>query len=303
MNYNDYLLNESLLCLENGQTSDDAMDMHLMPPPALKQKSGLSSSLIARHEMVEFIPKKTVEKRVDPSQTRFAAVITFPQSAFPLSGGHSSSTDYSTEASTDLDGVPVPLSIERYDRAKRQKRDLQSLVAMTPMIVPGRGGEPASPITTWGTVCSTPMGLARLDTVKDSIASFDMPDEGSKDKAARLAEARLARRNNTAKAIVASTMLGVNHTTALTPAARALLAKMTRAGSSSVRSGNAFGSALRLSYTPKLRSQQSYHADHVGKVTPMTSSKVAKMASTPIDHVKETYKSGGNLTDGLLKFG
>ena len=297
-NYNDHVLNKSSLNLENGSTSDDAMDMRLMPPPSRKPKTGLFSSFIAKHELVEFIPKQIVEKRIDPSQTRFTTVINFPPSAFPFNGGDSSSTDYSTEASTDLDGVSAPLSVERCAKTKRQKRDLQSLVAMTPTIVPGRGGEPASPITTWGTVCSTPIILAGIDTGM----SFNLPDESSRDKVARVAEAKLVRQKNAAKASVASTKLGLNHVTALTPAANALLAKMTPAGSSSARSGRAFGCALRLSYTPNLRSQQSYHVDHVGKVTPISSSNVGVLVSTSIEIVKETSKTGGNLTDGLLKF-
>jgi protein DGCR14 len=283
----------SPLLLQNGPLKYGIQEFPLMPPPAPKQKS--AAGHIPKQEMVQFIPKQTLEKRIEPSRTRFLADIIVPQS-FYRNENDSSTTDYSTDASTDLDRVAEPLHLDRKARSKRQKRDQQSFVAMTPLIVPGRAGESASPIITWGTVNSTPMVLGGMGTTMTTHL-FSMPEESNEDKAARLAEAKLAERSKKSRPDPPL----VHRIASLTPAAKSLLAKTTRGYSSSVRAGSAFGSALRLSYTPQSKSQGSSIRNHLGKSTPRVAAR-DMMVPPSSGHPTEYSPVNGSLTDGLLKF-
>ena len=276
--------------LTNASEADSA-DNQLMPPPARVRRtqgssSDTSSTLVLKQNMVEFIPKHQVEKRIDPSQTRFPAVVALrPQR--PTSDAFS--TDYSTEASTDLDSPMLSISTERVARAKRQKREHEAFVNMTPQIMPGRsaaGNE--SPIVTWGTVSATPMVLRGVDEMQ-----FSLPAESGRDHAARRAEAALEKKRRKTRqrsSISPATPLD-RMTASLTPAALSLINKSTMKRSSSVRSGDAFSSALRSSYTPKRTT--SLKRDSVGKATPRVSSKSKRTG--------DTMASNGNITDGLLK--
>ena len=273
--YQEEIPYASPLLLHKGPLKDGNKGIQFMPPPAPKQKAGAGH--IPKQEMVEFIPKQTLEKRIEPSRTRFLTAIVVPQ-GFDRNGNDSSTTDYSTDASTDLDSFTAPLHLDRKARGKRQKRNQQSLVAMTPLIVPGRAGESASPITTWGTVNSTPMVLVGIGTITTHL--FSVPEESNEDKAARLAEAELAKRSKLVKKSRPNPPL-LHRTASLTPAAKSLLAKTTRCYSSSVRAGSAFGSALRASYTPQLRSQGSSNRDHSGKSTPRVAAREPMIPSPP----------------------
>jgi protein DGCR14 len=285
------------LIANGGDSSSGALstESQLMPPPEPVNKSSndTSSALVLKQDMVEYIPKYQMDKKIEPSQTRFPTMLSLPPQRLIPPSGHSSTTDYSTEASTDLDSPLLPVSVERRSRAKRIRREQETLVNMTPQIVPGRSAGNESPIVTWGTVSSTPMVLGGVDNVGD--VSFRLPAKSDRDDAARRAEATLEkrRRKSTNASAKASTASMDRMTASLTPAARSLLNKSTMRMSSSARSRSAFGSALRTSYTPKRSSTASLKRDHAGKATPRVSSGSVR----PVD----SATSNSNLTDGLLK--
>jgi len=301
-NYQNNSPKHSKLMILDAPTKEERKDCELMPPPEQRQTTEKSSFLMPRRDMVEFIPKESVEKHIQPSQTRFSTEIVVSQQNLLGNGDDgSSTTDYSTDALTDLDSVPVPLYMERNARTKRQDREQQMLVAMTPMIIPGRAGAPDSPITTWGTINSTPIVLGGMEYVINDMPMFSVPNENAKERAARIAEANLVKKSRTTKAKRESRSMTpvVNHTTSLTPAARLFLAKTHCTGSSSFRAGSALGSALRSSYTPRVSSQQpsSRQSDH--NITPRITSRNTN-AILPSSHSNEEPKRGQNLTDGLL---
>ena len=291
--------------ITNGSADASAdIERRLMPPPARVQKmneeSGSTSTLVWREDMVEYLPKYASEKQIEPSQTRFPSHVMLPPP--PKRPATDSSTDYSTEASTDLDAPMLPLSVERQAAKKRQKREQETFVAMTPLLVPGRSAGNESPIVTWGTVSGTPLVLGGMDTFETIMAqkSFTLPAESHRDNAARKAESNLEKAKRKTKQNHRCRTTPVDHTTAsLTPAARSLLAKTTPRPQSSVRSSNSFSTALRSSYTPKRKRNQSSSLDNVGKATPRMSSGSQRLSSRP--WIDEEVAHGGNVTDGLLK--
>jgi protein DGCR14 len=225
-----------------------------MPPPANKPNNTNSLSLsktgaaIPKHALVEYVPKHVLEKKIEPSQTRF------PDKIVPLSnrslvhaaaeGDDDSETDESvTDASTDLDETPLrSIQQERQSRQRKLDRDQKTYVAMTPLLVPGAGSQ--SPITTWGTIDSTPVVLSGQqcnNTEEESTSAFSLSTENDRDRAARKAEKELARRSKRVKTVKVARG-------SLTPAAQSFLEKTKRTPS---RPRDAFASALRSSYTPK----------------------------------------------------
>lgn len=264
-------------------------DMEMMPPPICKPNSSTGAMVVSKQELVEYILTQSQDRRIEPKQTRFPTTVAVVPQRRPANGQDSSTTDYSTEASTDIDSPHIPLHQERNARAKRQKRDLETLVAMTPLIQPGRAQD-ASPIITWGTVSSTPMVLGR-----DPASSFAMPDESARDRAARVAEEKLLKRRAKPKT---PTSLAMNRMSNLTPAARSLLQKSMPKGSA--RSAGAFSNALRKSYTPQRR--KSSNRDTVARATPRANSSTAQaQGRSKVSHSSnERSKSDRNLTDGLL---
>ena len=271
-------------------TNDDDADLKLMPPPTAK---------ITKRDLVEYVPKHTLEKRIEPSQTRFptttAIMAVRPP---PTINDDSTTTDYSTDASTDLDSISQPRSIEeeRNSFAKRKAREQETLVAMTPLIIPRGGDADASPITTWGTVNSTPMVVA-------GGSEFSMPTDSERDERARKAEARMMQRTKVAASArkkqkrSKSSSLLPNRAHSLTPAARSLLRikSSTRSLSSSVRSGSALASALRTSYTTPLRQNSSRRRSAAAAATP----KVTKGVDV-VPKIRKPTESV-SITDGLLK--
>jgi hypothetical protein len=147
---------------------------------------------------------------------------------------------------------------------------------MTPLLVPGAGNQ--SPITTWGTVDSTPLVISGNENPDDgfhstsSKSSFSVAAESGRERAARKAENELERRAKRAR----STMTGSQdkHSGTLTPAAMSFLEKHGRSAS---RQKDAFASALRGSYTPKVRSLREGSSkrrsarDHAHNATPVAS--------------------------------
>lgn len=236
----------------------NSSERDLMPPPA---------QVFPKQALVEYIPKQMLEKRIEPSRTRF------PESTAVVPTGPitpTDDTDYSTEASTDLDSPGLSLDRERKARIKQQTRELETLVAMTPLLAPQ-----ASPLTTWGTVNSTPIVLTK---------AFSLPEESARDKAAKAAEEKLIQRR-------AKSTTSWNRTSSLTPAAQSLLKKSVP-HTSSVRSANALSNALQKSYTPAPMSRRI--RDVAGSETPISSTKSSKGGfATELKPTK-------NPTDGLL---
>jgi protein DGCR14 len=249
---------ESTKLLANGSdTTDDATKSQLsliMPPPAKVHKKDIISSQeksdpILKHVLVEYVPKHVLEKKIEPSQTRFPAkIVPLPNRTLALHA--ESETDGSiTDASTDLDAPLRTIDQERRNYQRKNERVQQSYVAMTPLIVPGAGNQ--SPVTTWGTVDSTPLVLSgkEQDDTEAKGSSFSLPSENERETLARKAESELTRRAKRAKTSKSKKVRGAGP---LTPAAISLLEKTKRTPS---RPRDAFASALRGSYTPKPRSR------------------------------------------------
>jgi hypothetical protein len=309
----DYFHNNS----KNNNFSDDNLNA-LMPPPSnidRKQK-------IPKDALVEYIPKATaLQRKIDPSATRFPRrdiVIRRPQeSHFEGSedGSESSAEDYSTDGSTDLD-APAQHTIGQEQRQglKRRRREQETLVQMTPLIVPGQQGN-ASPLVTWGAVGGTPVVLGQSQLNDDDIepprSSFCMPDRNSREKAAAMALGHLEERARKSRST--GTPILDRNKVSLTPAAKAFLAKNSSRSTVrplSARSGSAFASALRSSYsrTPNSsrRSATSSSIRQKGRgrdrssqaATPRMKSE-AKAA--PSIRRPPTNPNVTNVTDGLLQ--
>ena len=251
----------------------------MLPParPGNKQQSTAMILPIPKHQLVEYVPKHALEKRIEPSQTRFPdqKIIPFSRERVgrglvPAASDLESETDGSvTDASTDLDAPLRPVDEERRREQRRREQHQQSYVAMTPLIVPGITGN-ESPIMTWGTVDSTPLVLSGQEsssgaTTRES-SSYSLAGENEREKAARKAERELARRAKRAKTVrkssqnrgAASSSSSTNRSntttpSSLTPAALALWQKTGQRTPSRAR--DAFASSLRSSYTPKLQSK------------------------------------------------
>lgn len=202
------------------------------------------------------------------------------------SGSNTDCDSFATGSSTDLDAPLRPLYEERNGfRSNKQKSNRRSYVAMTPHIVPGARNE--SPVTTWGRVDGTPLVLAGCDeTVKFSLFSRKS-SKTERECAARKAELFMARRVKLAssssslpsKSKKRRTKIDTKWPYSLTPAALSLLKKTN---SIRPKSGSAFVSALRTSYTPQLhpslssslkhtlRDNKKGRRDHVYNATPQT---------------------------------
>jgi len=261
-------------------------DFEDMPPPKRVVKN---NSLVVKANLTEYIPKNSYEKHIEPSKTRFPKMDIIPFNRYSPRKDESSTTEYSTDATTDLDAEAPPLNKERRQGAKRKKKELETLVAMTPLLEPR---DDASPITTWGEVSNTPMALGISNDV--SSTPFFLSAESIREKAAKGAEEKLAvqraRISSASRKSHCSTETPLmNRITNLTPAARALLQKSSSTKHSSVRSSSAFSKALQQSYTPKRRKSVSKSSS--SQTTPLTSQEKSKTTDTQVS---------GHLTDGLL---
>ena len=250
------------------QTSESRASL-IMPPPANVEKKTKFISL-PKHALVEYIPKHALEKKIEPSQTRFPSKIVPAHNRSLFTLPDDSETDGSTtDASTDLDAPLRPIEQERRNRHRKAERTQQSYVAMTPLIVPGAGNQ--SPVTTWGTVMSTPIVISGQEVNGPQIepANFSLPFENNRERAARKAELELSRRAKRAKTSGAKRN---RRTPSLGPAALSLLEKTKR--TPSTRPKDAFASALRGSYTPKPRARTSSKkrpSDSAYNATPLAS--------------------------------
>jgi protein DGCR14 len=210
------------------------------------------SIVLAKQDLVEYIPKHSLEKKIQPSETRFpsSSMMTTMTMGFgnhtsrivPFPGGDdngdiASMINYYTggtttdDASTDLDTdssfsrVSSTLARERQLRENKRRRDQNTFVTMTPLIVPGRGGGNDSPVMTWGTVASTPLLLSSSGHEKEppqppsqqqerqyettshddfSVSSFSIAAESQRDRVARKAQEQLEQRAKRIKDIKGS---------------------------------------------------------------------------------------------------
>lgn len=240
-------ITDSVLPITFGATPEQSALMP--PPPAVPLRK-----VIPKNELVEYVPKHSLEKKIQPSETRFPdqAILVPRERLFSAhTNSELSETDGSvTDASTDLDAPQRHIEQERRSLRQRQERNQRTFVAMTPLLVPGTGNE--SPITTWGTVDSTPIVLSGQEHEEDSKpTSFSLPIDTKRERSARTAEMELARRAKRAKE-------GRNgskpkRSLSATPSAQSLLRNPIQSG----RRLDTFASELRTSYTPKLRSRSS----------------------------------------------
>ncbi len=246
-----------VLLLEGSSSAKANDESSLMPPPSKQQTAGILSihkveqknaKRMPKSELVEYIPKHNLEKKIEPSATRFPAKGNFlskigGNTIFSEEIDSASDTDYTTDASTDLD---APLrSIEEERRRFQQKQQKRPYVTMTPQIIPGTAGN-ESPITTWGTVDGTPIVLSGKE--EPSPSPFRIAETSQREDAATRAELKMAKRTKLAKTSKSKSKKRNLTTTkgSLTPAAMSLLEK-TRGS----QKGGAFVSALRTSYTPR----------------------------------------------------
>lgn len=266
----------------------EGFDNTHMPPPRRLPKSSTKISL-SKQNLVEYIPKKSLEKHIETSQTRFTADTTAAFEKRDFDQNNFESSDYSTDASTDFDAPVLPVDVERKKFTRKKKQDLETLVAMTPLLEPRAN---ASPITTWGVVSSTPLVLGGdKEVIKPS---FELRDRSSREIAAREAEEKLVQRR--AKMLYnkkkAQNEIGTPLTdriASLTPAARSLLNRSNPKNYCAVRSSSAFANALRKSYTPKR--QPSSSRINIRQATPRASIEGERSSH---------YRAPGHVTDGLL---
>ncbi len=294
--------NPTLLLTKNSSTTA-TLSTNAMPPPASRRREStlaISTSSLPQQEqynslfdqsnLVEYIPKHVLVKKIEPSRTRFPSTTAVLSTSLPhtldIVATNSSTEDcYTTDASnsTDLDATPRSLDHERQARQKRQRREQERLVVMTPLLAPGRDGVSASPIMTWGEVSSTPLVLGgsaaaaaaamepQIETSRDQC--FVIPAPSERDQRAAKAQATFAnlarqrvsssssqlRSTNAAVRATPKSSTSLSRLDSLTPAARSLLEKMTAtssslrssltsSSSSTPRSRDAFGTALRASY-------------------------------------------------------
>lgn len=276
----------------------------LMPPPFTVDRQ----QKIPKDALVEYIPKETgLQKKIEPAATRFPRqdIRRIVRHQTHLEGSDAgSTTDYSTDASTDLDTPVRPMEEERRKGLKRRRREQETLVQMTPLIVPGQQGN-ASPLVTWGAVSSTPVVLGQSQHNEvEPTNSFCMPERSAREKAAAMARSHLEERARKSRA--AGTPVLDRNKVSLTPAARALLAKSNRSTTRplSARSGGAFASVLRSSYsrTPNSSRSATSSAQQSRGIDRSTRAATPRIKSEPKKAPAIAQPlANPNVTDGLLQ--
>lgn len=269
--------NEQQRLLGDGRSvSVPSKELALMPPPSKRQTSNMLSlrtdkqknnELALKSQLVQYIPKHALEKKIEPRATRFPSKdISFQMIAKSSKGilhddtDSDSATDYmstTTDASTDLDAPLRPVEEERRRRKRKKELEQWSYVAMTPQVIPGTGGE--SPITTWGCIDGTPLVLSGQEEESEPTVSstFRVSSASDRETAARKAEKQIALRvklasssRSSSKSRKKRTIVGTQRPGSLTPAALSLLENTK---SVQAPSRDTFGSSLRASYTPQAR--------------------------------------------------
>lgn len=334
---NNHHGNDGLKLLQNSSALQESKNnvRAFMPPPSPNNKQSVVSSvpINAKQFLVEYVPKSRIKKKIEPSQTRFppspATTAENPLAlrTKPSPDDSAIESNYSTDASTDLESDGRSLSVERRTLARRLDIDKGAFVSMTPLVVPGYTDKAeASPIITWGTVVGAPLLVAKEG--KDAIlqqnktSSFRLAEESCRGMAARQATLSLEQRISRAKSAISTRTSqkedckrrrGEDRVTAkrdestFGPAAKSLLAKMSKKrNQTSARSASSLGFALRSSNTQqrgrngsssvsRLRDSATYRA------TPRFAAARSNTAeASEAKLVGVSRKHSRNITAGLL---
>ena len=253
-------------------SSHSSKDGRLMPPPSKQQTTEIISmkfneknncAFKSKSELVEYVPKHMLEKKIEPSATRFPS----EESSFVPSIGcnmngimteeidSDSDTDcvsYTTGASTDLDVPLKPVEEERHLFQSTERSGQRSYVTMAPQNIPGA-------VNTWGKNHDKLEVASRPDNPKESssLSMFRMSSKTKRECAASRAELVLTRRAkllSSSKSNKRRSNVKLGRSSSLSPAAISLLQKTK---STRPKSEGAFVSALRTSYTPRLNPPSS----------------------------------------------
>lgn len=275
-----------------------------MPPPTIKGSQNQISSMAS---LVEYIPKESeVKKRIEPAATRFsfASQVGKTLTRYRGNGGLNleesdteteANIDYSsaTDASTDLDAPPeLDLATEKRLGQRSKRSEMESLVQMTPIIVPGKSeAEADEPLMTWGEVSATPLVLSGRGDAEDDESlgpSFDLADS-ARDHAAERARRHMEQRSRLASA---------------TPRRGKSFKRpacIVGVRPPSARSAGSFGTALRSSYAGSAKrrggSSTSRTAAHLHRTTP----KVQPVSEQTIPSAAAGAKVSKDVTKGLLQ--
>ncbi len=247
---------QTIVPSSNSTTAKEYLDdTQIMPPPPSRQKKTVSNDEKAitikshtspiepnNHHLVEYQAKSTnremlslsstSEKQIIPKNTRFhyqnesrIVARSTPSTVTTIPSTRQNIESYETDSSlnTDLDAPLRPLQVERQARLNQLQKERNTLVQMTPSIVPGSKrkyidnngdgndeDDNDSPLITWGEIASTPLvssgeTLSQINpgmnyTINDNEnandqneKSFVLPSVDSREKNARKAEASVAR--------------------------------------------------------------------------------------------------------------
>ncbi|OEU18563.1 hypothetical protein FRACYDRAFT_236840 [Fragilariopsis cylindrus CCMP1102] len=217
--------NDSELLLDSNEVSisssaSNKRETSLMLPPSKEQ-----THLMLKSQLVEYISKHSMEKKIVPNATRFPSklhpfmpMVTNKDNGILNDGTEMDSdtdADYmsSTDASTDLDAPLRGVEEERRRLKRKQRSDQQSYVVMTPQIIPGSDGNHQLPIITWGIAgiptISSGGGLSKSESELESnvapnynsitssslsASPFQISSTSERERAAQKAETILIRR-------------------------------------------------------------------------------------------------------------
>ena len=157
-----------------------------------------------KSNLVEYIPKHTLEKKIEPSQTRFPSTAYDPTNTnrrvvpffehlhgeinAEMKNHNSDGHDTDTNASTDLDSIgDFSLSRERRAYQQRKTRELNTLIQMSPLVKDNNSDDGAA------------------EAAAARISTFEIPVENTRDIAARQAQQHLERRARRAREHSSST--------------------------------------------------------------------------------------------------
>ena len=288
----------------SNQTNDeyDREARALMPPPLsqFNNKNGTDSVVVnrasaretsAKHDLVEYIPKYNLKKRIVPAKTRFPmsqAIATClqkhraktttlalerPANSSEGLNNNGSETDYSsdTDASTDIESMGGDLHKERRAYARHKKRELQTFVNMSPLSTPGvdvgessafqgtseRGGRS---IDTWGEslVMSGAAGVSVKDDHERKLGAsiFAVCEENERDKAAKAALLVLEQRKANASSTKSSSSRSISSRSGNSIKSRNSASRPRLKGSANARALSSFSSAA-MSLLAKTSKQEN----------------------------------------------
>lgn len=281
------------------------IDTLAMPPPDNRNKQNQITIASEKIEhppqltLVEYVAKASADNeiKIQPSQTRF------PHQSKSRLIHASADRNYMQQIAihdgdetTDLDEDDSSLFSLSKQKNERLQKERETFVCMTPQIVPNENN--GSPITTWGEIASTPLVLSKGDELLEA-RKFDLPSPDSKDDKARQVEATLLKRSKMYKMANRQTKKQNR------PSSQSLQPSMNKTSSSirkgsnhfsvNARSGSAFGSALRASYSSSVTSHRSNSSR---KRKHSTAHQPTPKLLPPSR--RKVLDSATNVTDGLL---